>query len=207
MLAGAEKVLEAGKVRIEDKSSDEGFLSSTEPYRYGIFTGSRVLLENEASHIAAKGITIPGCLLVKTLEKATNLGNKSRLQILYFEDIGNSACAALTEVSTPSEDQKALITSFVSRSNASLQFMATEESGKSERFITAQPTKERREPPAVQAEETIAPAAQADVAKPVERVERPGIGSKLHLLKGLLDDGLITQEDYDRKKQELLDAL
>ncbi|MBW2636460.1 MAG: SHOCT domain-containing protein [Deltaproteobacteria bacterium] len=197
LLAGAENVLETGKVRIEDKSSHDGILASREPYRYGIFTGSRVLLSEEDSHITAKGITIPRCLLVKTLEKATSLGNKSRMHILYFEDIGADACNALTEASTPSGDQMALVTSFVGRSNSAIQFMASEETDTTKRLITAAPTKEQKAPPAVKAEETT----------PAELGEKPDIGSKLHTLKQLLDEDLITKEDFERKKQELLDAL
>jgi hypothetical protein len=198
LLAGAENVLEEGKIRIEDKSSPEGILSMKEPYRYGIFTGARVLLENEASHITAKGITMPGCLLVKTLEKATSLGNKSRMHLLYFEDIGSEACTALTGASTPSEDQRALITSFIGRSNSAIQFMAAEEDGTGQRLISA--------PPATADKKPLAPAAKTGETAPVGG-ELPDIASKLHTLKELLDKGLITQEDYERKKQELLDTL
>jgi hypothetical protein len=197
LLLGAENVLEAGKIRIEDKSSAEGILAIKEPYRYGIFTGTDILLRNEASHITAKGITIPGCLLVKTLEKATSLGNKSRMHILYFEDIGSEACTALTKASTPSENQRALITSFIGRSNSAIQFMAAEEGEKGQRLITSPTVTEQEEHPAV----------KEAAAKPVEKGEKTDIGSRLHTLKGLLDEGLITKEDYERKKRELLDSL
>jgi hypothetical protein len=197
LLAGAENVLEQGKIRIDDNSSPDGILASKEPYRYGIFTGSRVLLKEEASYITAKGITLPGCLLVKTLEKAVSLGNKSRMQILYFEDIGSAACAALSDASTPSVDQTALVTSFIGRSNDAVHFMASGEAETTQRLISAPPIEEQKEPPLVKTEE----------AKPVEKDESPDIASKLHTLKKLLNEGLITQEDYERKKQELLDAL
>jgi hypothetical protein len=167
LLSGAENVLETGKIRIEDKSSPDGILESKEPYRYGIFTGSRVLLRDEASHMRAKGITIPGCLLVKTLEKATGLGNKSRMHILYFEDIGSKACNALTDASTPSEDERTLIASFISRSNSAIQFMATEEDEGRKRLISSPPIEEQKSPPAVRTEET----------KPVEGGEMPDIAS------------------------------
>lgn len=197
LLTGAENVLEAGKIQIEDKSSPDGILASKEPYRYGIFTGSEVLLGNEASHIAAKGITMPGCLLVKTLEKTTSLGNKSRMHILYFEDIGSEACTALTGASTPSEDQRALITSFIGRSNSAIQFMAAEGDDAGQRLISAPTRAEQEEPPAV----------KEATAKPAGEEERPDIASRLHTLKGLLEEGLITKEDYEKKKQELLDSL
>ena len=197
MLTGAENILETGKINIEDKSSPDGILSGREAYRYGIFTASEVLLRNEAALIKGKGIAIPGCLLVKILEKSTGLGNKSRIHILYFEDIGSGTCSALTNASTLSDDQTALIGSFIGRSNAAIQFMASEEDENTQRLISAPPAPEQKESPAVPTVDTT----------PAERGDLPDIGSKLHTLKQLLNEGLITQEDYERKKQELLDAL
>ena len=49
-------------------------------------------------------------------------------------------------------------------------------------------------------------------AKPFQKKGHKQIGfagdtlkEKLQLLKSMLDEGLITQEDYDRKKAEILD--
>lgn len=196
LLSGAGNVLEAGKINIEDKSSPDGILSSKKPYRYGIFTASEVFLRNETFLITGRGIAIPGCLLVKTLEKSTGLGNKSLMHIIYFEDIGRGTCSALANASTLSDDQTELIGSFIGRSNAAIQFMASEEAGGMQRLIAAPPAPEQKESPAVPTVDTT----------PAERGDLPDIGSKLHTLKQLLNEGLITQEDYERKKQELLDA-
>jgi hypothetical protein len=200
LLSGAENILETGKIKIEDKSSPDGILSNKETYRYGIFTSSEVLLRNEAALITGKGMTIPGCLLVKTLEKSTGLGNKSLMHIIYFEDIGSGPCSALTNASTLSDDQTALIGSFVGRSNAAIQFMDYEEAGDTQRLIAAPPAPEQKEPPA-------APALDTTDTTPAGGGDLPDIGTKLHTLKQLLNEGLITPEDYESKKQELLDAL
>ncbi len=194
-LSGAENIVEKGKIKIDDKSSTDGILSSNEPYRYGIFTATDLFSRKEAALITGKGIEIPGCLLVKTLEKSTGIGNKSQIHIIYFEDIGGDTCNALTKTSEFSDDQTALIGSFVGRSNAAIQFMASEEAGDTPRFITAPPAPEQKEPPA---------SSPADTT-PVEGTDLPDIGAKLRTLKQLLNEGLITPEDYERKKEKLLD--
>ena len=204
ILADAGNILETGTIAIEDKSTADGILASSEPYRYGIFTSNDLFTKNEAALIAERGITIPRCLLVKALEKTSGLGNKSRMHLLYFEDIGGTACSALTDTPTLSEEQRTLIASFVDRSNAAIRFMDSGKIEAEKRLITAPPAPEKKAPPAAPIVKK-APAVPAVEKAPVPTEGPADIGAKLHTLKQLLDEGLITQEDYDKKKKELLE--
>ncbi|MBN2282491.1 MAG: SHOCT domain-containing protein [Deltaproteobacteria bacterium] len=157
-------------------------------YRYQLYTSSRLFPDDEVDILTAKGYTVPECLLVKAFDKRIDFGNKSVLYIMYFEVLDAARCEGMVEARNASPEQKQFLGAFVKRSNDSIRFSPYAGT------IGVVTSPEAASSPAVtQPAVTEQPAPAGDIT------------TKLETLKGLLDKGLITEEDYERKKKELLE--
>jgi len=146
--------------------------------------------ENEKKLISDKGLVISGCYLLKAYSgKLTGVFEKSKSHILYFEriDAGQTGveCRELIQTEgTLLEMGKPLINNFTAKADACV--------GK---LLGVETDVER-----VAGEQT---SKKTDDAAPFEGTSV--LERKLNTLKNLLDKGLITQDDYDRKKLKLLE--
>ena len=140
--------------------------------------------------------TVSGCFLVKGLEREFGLGNKSLLQILYFERIasidGKQLCGNWQDPESLGDEQETFLSAFLERSYQGIRFVkGSEVTDTTEKYVDQVQTKE------TQAE--TQPAAPAPKGGDIEK--------RLEVLKDLRDKNLITQEEYERKKNEILDEL
>ncbi len=181
---GAENPLESGFVRFHE-----------EEYQYKVYAGKSVLDERELGLL--KPSAASPCYLIKLLEKDAGLGNKSGTRIFYFEDIASAcpgtACEDCLGSAIVEERRQQVLRDFDERSYRSIAFLETR------KVIDATskygPRKET--PPA-----GIPPSNPLDKGSSADTVEH-----RLRTLKDLLDKNLITREDYDRKKEEILKGL
>jgi len=185
MSAGKAKApLDSGAVKILD-----------DVYDFLLFTSTALLFEEE--RILFKGSTAP-CYLVKLLEKKAGLGNKSHVQIYYFEnassECSNSACDACLQGSGDESRRKQVLGGFDGRSYQAISFMESKKIfDATSKYV--KPKDSKKEP--------------ADVIPPVtETMGHPeSIENRLKVLKDLLDKNLITREDYEKKKAAILEGL
>ncbi|HOS96338.1 MAG TPA: SHOCT domain-containing protein [Deltaproteobacteria bacterium] len=181
---GAENPIETGSVRVYE-----------EEYRYQLYTGKSVLAERELGLLKPSAAT--PCYLIKRLEKDAGLGNKSGTRIYYFENIASvcpgTACEDCLGSGIADERRQQVLRDFDERSYRSIAFLET-------RKVIDATSKygiEKGTPPA-----GLLPSTPLDKEPSADTVEH-----RLRTLKDLLDKNLITQEDYDRKKEEILKGL
>jgi len=164
-----------------------------EYYAYAVASDN---LFTEREQRALSGYNLSGCFLVKGLESAFGLGSKSLLQILYFERIsspdGIARCGAWQDPGILTAEQDTVLGAFVERSYQAIRFVKGGE-------VIDATTKyvDRDENTDTQAETP-------------PRVAAPGAGDiekRLTVLKNLRDKDLITAEEYERKKVEILEGL
>ena len=144
---------------------------------------------------------IPGCFLVKALERTFGLGNKSRVQILYYENIlaqtGSQRCDEWDDPETLSAEQKTVLDGFLDRSYANIRFApAGGVVDKTSQYVDDQPDTSKG----------IAPLHDPDDIQK-DSPDKIDIEPRLQLLKDLRDKDLITQEEYENKKAEILEGL
>lgn len=209
-------------------------------YQYDLYTESELLTPKEKDLLKGK---VPPCLLVKQLSSRFGLGYKSRIQILYFEDLtgvcGSQRCGACLDSRDRTEEQKRYIKEFTDRSYASTRFLKTRmvedttsryvdvdpkaqpapakvpPSAPIERLPPAPVEKVRPKPMPVEKTppapvEKIRPAPAEKAPAPVEpgRTDPTGtIEKRLETLKRLYENKLISTEDYEKKKAEILKEL
>ncbi len=180
----AKAPLDSGAVKILD-----------DVYDYLLYTSTALLFEEE--RILFTGSTAP-CYLVKLLEKKAGLGNKSHVQIYYFEnaspECSNSACEACLQGSGDESRRKQVLGGFDGRSYEAISFMEPKKIfDATSRYVKPEDGEK----------------APAEVMPPVTETggHPEGIENRLKVLKDLLDKNLITQEDYEKKKAAILEGL
>lgn len=179
-----EAVLEKGEMKILD-----------EQYHYDLYTEGALFTEGERGLIT--GGQAPACTLVKQLEGTAGLGNKSRVQIYYFEDVSR-ACASLPcggcmDAKNLSAEQKQLLQGFTDRSYAGIRFLKPRDiQDTTSRYVDTEP---KAQPAEKTVPVVVGPVKDATVEK------------RLETLKNLFDKGLISKEDYEKKKAEILNEL
>lgn len=179
-----QNILESGETKI---------LKDT--YHYEVYTEPELFVPKERGLL--KGIRVPRCLLVKQLWIKAGLGNKSRIQVLYFEDpssvCGTRSCGTCLARKDRTEEQKRYFQEFTDRSYASIRFQETKTvEDSTSRYVDTVP-KGRPAPSYEQA---------PPVAESAETLER-----RLEALKRLRDKNLISEEDFEKKKADLLKEL
>ncbi len=157
---------------------------------------SRIFLTGRELFRDGEGALISGtrCFVVQSLERAAGFGNKSRIQILYLEPamavLVDQGCSPAAYPGRLTQAQEHALAGFRDRSLASLQF-------------PGQGPPRQEGSTSVRRADTPAPAASD--GPPAVLSQPDPLATKLRLLKDLREQDLITQEDYDRKKAELLD--
>lgn len=178
MMRGNTPCIQSGTVKIID-----------EEYEYCTSVVPDVLLDYEKDLIRGKGFTPPTCTLVKEMVRSSGFGNKSHIQIIYFEGCTTPenrlfAGVSAAPKSTLTDAERTAFDEFLKRSNKNIQIMENQKA-------TA-PFIYESTPP---------------VTGPGTGTSAGTIEEKLELLKNLHGKGLITNEEYERKKSELLDKI
>jgi hypothetical protein len=169
---------------------------------------------------------MPSCFLVKQLSNKTGFGNKSRAQIAYFEDTsdacGSRPCGACLEPASRTAEQKQFLQGFSDRSYANIRFLKTRTvEDTTSRYVDAEPKVQPAPAEQMQPRPTVerVPPAPVERARPapvvvppapVEKApvaEQSALEKRLEALKRIYDRNLITKEDYEKKKAELLKEL
>ena len=165
-------------------------------YDYLLYTRNDFFTEEEKG-ILKSGSTAP-CNLIKLLEKEAGLGNKSLVQVFYFEDASseclNVSCDACLQGTIDESTKKEFLGGFDERSYQAISFMEPK------KIVDATSRYVKPENTPMKPAEVISPATKAE--GPPESVE-----NRLKVLKDLLDKNLITREDYEKKKAEILEGL
>ncbi len=182
-------------------------------YTYRVLTCPHILLPREREIPSTHGKS--ECFLAKGLERAAGFGNKSRVQIIYFEPLPQGTqCDAWKNVNDLSPEQKTILAGFIDRSYQGIRFMKSDSvldttsryvdkvdmdgGDATTRYTSPQKPAETPSEPAVTQEPTPA-VPEAGTEMTVE--------TRLEMLKKLLDKGLITPEDYEKKKVQILEDL
>jgi hypothetical protein len=156
-----------------------------EEYHYNLFAQQYFFMEEEKDLIKAS--SLPSCYLVKKIENRTGLGSKSRLQIYYLEASGLTRCNELNPA-TFTEQQKQVVQGFTERSFQNIRFMQTPK----------------------QTVDTTSRYVDQEQGKPVQNPapdKTQIMEEKLKTLKDLHDKNLITDEEFNKKKAEILKDL
>lgn len=153
-------------------------------------------LFTEQEQRALTGRDISGCLLVKGLERNFGLGNKSLVQILYFERIPSAEvtpqCGSWQDPSALTDEQDRFLAAFLDRSYQGVRFVkGSEVTDATVKYV------DREKKGDAEAEKALPPAAP----------DGGDIEKRLQVLKNLRDKDLITQDEYERKKLEILEGL
>jgi hypothetical protein len=218
-------VLESGEMKILE-----------EKYQYDLYTEPELFTKAEKEKGLLSNRQVPACFLVKKLSLRAGLGNKSRVQMLYFEDVsntcGNRPCGACLEPKTRSAEQKQFLQGFTDRSYASIRFLKTKNlEDTTSRYVDVEPKAkpapvDRMQPapvyvpaapvyvPAapvyVPAAPVYVPAAPVEKAPPVAESTSTKVDlleKRLEALKRIYEKNLISKEDYEKKKAEILSDL
>ena len=186
-------ILESGDMKILE-----------ETYQYDLHTEQDLLLQKE------KGLLInsrvPSCFLVKQLSIKAGLGNKSRVQLHYFEDVsntcGNRPCGACLDSKNRTAEQKQFLQEFTDRSYASIRFLKTRTfEDNTSRYVDVEP---KMRPAPVEKVQSV-PAEKAPPV--VESIKADTLEKRLEALKKMYEKNLISKEDYEKKKAEILNEL
>ncbi|MBN2539402.1 MAG: SHOCT domain-containing protein [Deltaproteobacteria bacterium] len=183
--------LESGVIQILD-----------EDYRYFILASPEALLKHEQRFLS--GFSMPDCFLAKCLEKSGSFGNKTKIQILYLEEISipDLRCSEWADAGALSEIQRLSLDDFIDRSYSSIRFMEkTKIADRTSKYVDSK----EGEPEAGDASRYIE-TGRGIQQQPIAVGTGDGnIEKRLQTLKELLEKGLITQEDYDQKKTQILE--
>jgi len=157
-------------------------------FSYKLLVDQGMIEKTELDLIRKKGLVMSDCYFLKAYSgKLMGFFQKSKSQILYLERIGNGKTGAACVQSVRAEDP--VVKDIAARADKYFgKLLGAKDSGKS-----------TPETPVVQK-----PAAEKPVEKSIEKSDE--LERKLGTLKNLLDKGLITQEDYNKKKQQLLEG-
>jgi hypothetical protein len=229
----SKNILESGEMKILE-----------EKYRYDLYTEQALFTQKEKELLANS--RVPPCFLVKQLSVRAGLGSKSRVQLLYYEDVsntcGNRPCGTCLDPKSLTAEQQQVIQGFNDRSYASTRFLKTRTiEDTTSRYVDAEPKMqpapagqiqpkpapvERAQPAPVERirpAPVAAPAAPAEKAPPaplvvpvppVEKappvavpVKADAVEKRLEALKRIYERNLISKEDYEKKKAEILNEL
>jgi hypothetical protein len=176
-------ILDSGKEKILD-----------EEYQSLVFTQNDIFTKEEKTLLPQASTTT--CYLVKLLQRKAGLGNKSRVEIYYYEDIssecGNSSCNECLKPGMLTDSQKQLMHDFTETSYASIRFMEPRKTiDTTSRYVDT----ETKAQPAEKASTGIEPFKADTVEK------------RLQALKSLFEKDLISKEEYEKKKAEILKGL
>jgi hypothetical protein len=182
----SQNILESGETKILNDA-----------YHYDVYTEQELFEPKEKALL--KNIRVSPCLLVKRLSLKSGLGHKSRVHVIYFEDAsgacGKQACGDCLAPKSRTADQKQFFQEFTDRSFASIRFQET---------TTIEDTTSRY----VDTVPKVQPAPAAEKASPVSE---PGklemLEKRLETLKRVYEKNLISQEEYEKKKAEVLNEL
>lgn len=165
-----------------------------EEYRFRLSVLPHLFTEGELNLL--NGARAPRCMLVRELEKREGFGNKARTLVYYFEDASLSdreqAGVDCLSGSIPSVAQEDLIRDFTERSYQAIRFMKTGDT----------PEAGPRYEDAEKAEQSDHKGVQTSGTDGAGTVEK-----RLRSLKDLFEKDLITQEEYEQKKAEILKDL
>jgi hypothetical protein len=187
--------LEAGEMKILE-----------EIYQYDLYLDQALFAKKEKGLLSGG---VPSCFLVKRLSIKAGLGNKSRIQILYFEDAtpacGSGPCGACLDSQNRTAEKKQFLQGFADRSFASIRFLRTKAlEDTTSRYVDTEP---KVQPPPVQVAPPVDPPAPAEILPPVsEPVKMDTLEKRLGSLKRVYEKNLISKEDYEKKKAEILKA-
>lgn len=192
------------KARQQDQTvqQTENFLDSgtvkimNDEYDYFLYTRTGVFTAEE-QEVFSSGPDSP-CYLTKYLAKNAGLGNKSQVVVIYFEDVSSGctkgACDTCLAGDSPDAKREQIIRDFDNRSYSSISFVEPKKIvDVTSRYVKPE---EKKESPSDHTLQTINKAGTS------EEIE-----GRLSVLKDLLDKNLITREDYEKKKAEILKGL
>jgi hypothetical protein len=156
---------------------------------YDLLAEQDIFDRDEKKLVDSKGLIMKNCYLVK--DYRVDLGrlfDKSRSQILFIDSVhaGKTGldCMQLTENMLPAKDNKSLFSEFNQQADTYVNMLLAGKTA--EKSAT---------------DKRVAKESGTEV--PVSGTTE--LESKLSTLKKLLDNGLITQSDYEKKKAELLE--
>lgn len=180
----SKNILESGEMNI---------LKDT--YQYDLYPEQELFVPQERALL--RNSRVPPCLLVKRLSIKAGLGHKSRVHLIYFEDAstacGSRPCGTCLASKNRSAEQKQFLREFTDRSFASIRFLETKTvEDTTSRYVDGVP---KAQP---------APAGMAPVYEPskADTVEK-----RLEALKRIYEKNLISREEYEKKKTEILNEL
>ncbi|MCX5839766.1 MAG: SHOCT domain-containing protein [Deltaproteobacteria bacterium] len=201
MFANTRKnTLESGEMKILE-----------ETYQYDLYIEQELFTQKERALLVKS--RVPSCFLVKQLSIRAGLGNKSRIQLLYFEDVsntcGNRPCGACLDLKNRTAEQKQFLQEFTDRSYASTRFLKTKIlEDTTSRYVDAQPKMQPTPVEQVRPAPVVIPAAPVEKAPTViESVKADTVEKRLEALKRIYEKNLISKEDYEKKKAEILNEL
>lgn len=184
-LKGMDIPLDSGVVKI---LNDE--------YEYTFRVRNDLFTQEEAETFTS--VSMAPCYLVKFLERKAGLGNKSSVQIYYFEDMSSACpgapCDTCLRGSVDDLIGRHVIRDFDERSYRAMSFMEPKK-------IVDVTTRY------VRPEDKDAISVQAAPQGGKGDGHSGSIEERLKVLKDLLDKNLITREDYEKKKTEILEGL
>jgi hypothetical protein len=178
-----ESILDSGIEKILD---DE--------YQSFVYTQNDIFTQGEKKLISQH--PHPTCYLVKLLERKDGLGNKSRIDLYYFENVasvcGDSPCESCFKQGNLSNSQKQIMSAFIERSYASVRFIESRKAvDTTSRYVDTVPKAQTQ---AMNEQDTV-------------KLKAGTIEQRLKELKDLYDKSLITKEDYEKKKADILNQL
>jgi hypothetical protein len=193
-------ILESGDMKILE-----------EKYQYDLYTEQDFFTQKEKGLLVNR--RVPSCFLVKQLSIKAGLGNKSRIQLLYFEDVSNTCgdrpCGTCLDSKNRTAEQKQFLQEFTDRSYASIRFLKTRTiEDKTSRYVDAQPKMQPTPVEQVRPAPVVVPVAPVEKAPTVvESIKADTLEKRLEALKRIYEKNLISKEDYEKKKTQILNEL
>jgi len=197
----SKNILESGEMKILE-----------EKYQYDLHTEQELFTQKEGKGLLVNS-RVPSCFLVKQLSIKAGLGNKSRVQVLYFEDVsntcGNRPCGTCLDPKNRTAEQKQFLQGFTDRSYASIRFLKTRTiEDTTSRYVDAEPKVQPAPAEKVRPAPVVVPVPPAEKAPPVaESIKADTLEKRLEALKRIYEKQLISKEDYEKKKAEILNEL
>jgi hypothetical protein len=170
--------LDSGTVKILD-----------EEYGYLLYTGKDFFTVEELGLLSSSGVS--PCYLIKSLERKAGLGNKSQVSIFYLEDAASAcstgSCNECLQGKPLSGPHQQIVRDFDERSYQAISFQEPKKTvDATSRYVKPE-------------DKPSQPMKTGDAPESME--------NRLKVLKDLLDKDLITREDYEKKKAEILEGL
>jgi hypothetical protein len=196
----SKNILESGEMKILE-----------EKYQYDLFTQQELFSQKEKGVLVSS--RVPSCFLVKQLAIRAGLGNKSRVHVLYFEDVSNSCgnrpCDTCFDPKTRTVEQKQFLQGFIDRSYSSIRFLKTKTvEDTTSRYVDAEPKIQPVPTEKVRSTPVVVPVAPVEKAPPVTgSIKADTLEKRLEALKKIYEKNLISKEDYEKKKAEILSDL